>query len=270
LTESIRYSKKYHVTRIHRKKRQKQLTYMKMLHKILGCSTVAAALALTTTQAQNLLVNGSFENAGGFTANPITTTSGPGGTTGVGQGWAVFGGSQNNMSSAASSPQSGTYALLAVNNPGNNWNPQGAYQIVGGITAGTTYTLSSYFLQDSLQNGAFTGTYGTPIALQLNFGNLVGGTWTTVGSGATWGFGPTPAGAIPSMDTWYQGSVSLAAPAGASQAEVYLFFMDNGQTTTDAVFFDNAQLVATPEPTTLALAGLGGISLLSLIRRRKS
>jgi hypothetical protein len=240
---------------------------MKMLHKILGCSTAAAALALTTTQAQNLLVNGSFENAGGFTANPITTTSGPGATTGVGLGWATFGAAPTNMFSAVSSPEDGSFALLAKNGPGNNWNPQGAYQIVGGVVDQEVYTFSAYYLQDSASPN--TGTYGTPVALQVNFGNLVGGTWTTVaGASATWGFGPAPAGAVSAINTWDLGSVSLWAPPGASEAEVYLFFMDNGQTTTDQMYFDNAALVPTPEPTTLALAGLGGMSLLSLIRRR--
>jgi PEP-CTERM motif len=241
---------------------------MKMSHNILGCSAIAAtalAISASTTQAQNILVNGDFENAGGFTANPITTTSGSGGTTGVGAGWATFGGSQSDMSSSPDFPQSGSFSLLAVNNPGNNWNPQGAYQIVGGIAAGQIYTLSSYFLQDT----AFSGTYGTPVALQIGFGNLVGGTWTAVGGSTTWGFGPAPAGSVPSLNTWNQGSVTAMAPAGASEAEVYLFFMDNGQTSADTLYFDNAQLVPTPEPTTLALAGLGGAFALSLIRRRK-
>jgi len=242
-----------------------------MLHKILSCSMAAAALGMTTTQAQNLLVNGSFESATGFTANPITTTSGPGSTTGVGLGWALFGGAQSDMSSAVSSPEDGSFALLAQNGPGNNWNPQGAYQIVNGITAGTTYNISAYYLVDSSSGN--TGTYATPFSVQLNFGNLVGGTWTTVGTGATFGFGnggPTD-GAAPVLNTWYHETGSLVAPAGASEAEVYLFYMDNGQTTVDQMYIDNASLTAVvPEPTTLALAGLGGISLLSLIRRRNS
>ena len=249
-----------------------------MFNKILGCSTVAAVLVLSasTTLAQNLLVNGSFEiggalGAGGFTTNPITTTSGPGSTTGVGTGWATFGAAQSDMSSAVSAPEQGSYALLAQNGPGNNWNPQGAYQIVGGIVGGNVYNLSSFYLIDSSSGN--TGTYTTPFAEQINFGNLVGGTWTTVaGASATFGFGnasPTD-GAAPLVNTWYQESGSLWAPPGASEAEVYMFFMDNGQTTVDQMYIDNAQLVDVPEPTTLALAGLGGASLLSLIRRRKS
>ncbi|HEY5297508.1 MAG TPA: carbohydrate binding domain-containing protein [Verrucomicrobiae bacterium] len=247
---------------------------MKNINKIIGCSAAVAAvvaLGAFTTQAQNLLVNGSFENAGGFTANPVTTTSGPGGTTGVDQGWAAFGAAQSDMSSALnSSPESGSYSLLAQNGPGNNWNPQGAYQIVDGIVAGQTYNLSAYYLIDS--SSANTGTYATPFAEQINFGNLVGGTWTTVGtSTATFGFGNAGAtdGAAPSLNTWYQETGSLVAPAGASEAEVYMFYMDNGQTTVDQMYIDNASLVAAPEPSTLALAGLGGLGVLMVLIRRR-
>lgn len=243
-----------------------------MLHKVLACSTAATALALTSAQAQNLLVNGSFEDAGGFTANPITTTSGPGGISGVDQGWANFGAAQSDMSSANSYPEDGNYTLLAQNGPGNNWNPQGTYQIVDGIVANDTYTLSAYFLQDSSSGN--TGTYGTPVAIQLGFGNLVGANWVADGPSYTWGFGDNGSndGSVAALDTWYNGSLTALAPDGATEAAVYLFYMDNGQTTVDQMYFDNASLTvaSVPEPTTLALAGLGGVSLLSLIRRRKS
>ena len=258
---------------------------MKKLSRIIGTGIgVVAALVMSASiaQAQNILVNGNFGigftadgtpptlNTGGYTPNPITTTSGPGGTSGVGQGWATFGAGPDNMTSAASSPESGGYALLAQNAPGNNWNPQGAYQIVGGINAGWNYTLSAYYLADSLYPN--TGTYATPIALQLGFGNLAGNTWTSLSS-TTWGFGDNGSndGSIPALDTWYQGSVTAQAPVGASEAVVYLFYMDNGQTTVDSVFFSNAQLVGVvPEPTTLALMGLGLTIPLYVIRRRKS
>jgi hypothetical protein len=117
---------------------------MKKLSKIIGTGIgVVAALVMSASiaQAQNILVNGNFGigftadgtpptlNTGGYTINPITTTSGPGGTSGVGQGWATFGANPDDMTSAYSAPESGGYALLAQNAPGNNWNPQGAYQV---------------------------------------------------------------------------------------------------------------------------------------------
>jgi hypothetical protein len=237
------------------------------INKIIVCSSAIAAvltLSASTTQAQTL-VNGSFENAGGFTANPVTAA-------GVDQGWATFGAARSDMSSAESFPELGSYGLLVQNGPGNNWNPQGTYQIVSGVIANTSYTFSAYWLHDGLS--ANTGTYNTPVALQIGFGNFVGGVWTLVGASTTWGFGDggSTHGNDPAIDTWYQGSVTATAPAGAADAQVYIFYMDNGQTTVDQLYFDNASLTATPapEPSTLALAGIGGAALLALIRRRKN
>jgi len=229
---------------------------MKKSSKIFGSSiTVAVALiaSASTSQAAATLVNPGFESATGFTGNPI-------GLSGENQGWATFGSSQSDMTASVDSPLSGSFSLLAVNGLGNNWNPQGAYQIVSGVTPGQTYNFSSYFLTD-------TGTsYGTPVALQLGYGSFTGSTFTDLGSveggagnNVTWGFGDNGSthGAIPSIDTWVQGSVSATAPAGATDAVVYLFFMDNGQTSTENVYFDNTALTVAPEPSTLALLGIG-------------
>lgn len=235
---------------------------MKMFNKIVGCSTVAAALAISasTTQAQNLLVNPGFDTSpAGFTANPITLAT-------VNQGWATFGISgQSDMSSSPDSPLSGSYALLEGNAAGNNYNPAGAYQIISGITAGSTYTLSGSYLADT----ALTGTFTTPVCFQLTFQDAALNNLGTVETGAGKNAGGFTLG-VTSLDTWLQGSISATAPAGTVYAEVYAMFMDNGQTATDNIYFDNLSLVPTPEPSTIALAGLGGISALSLIRRRKN
>jgi len=241
---------------------------MKMFSKFFGSSAaVAAALALgaSNSQAAPAIVNPGFESATGFTANPI-------GLSGENQGWATFGSSRSDMSASVDFPQSGSFSLLAVNGVGNNWNPQGAYQIVSGVTPGQTYTFSSYFLTD-------TGTtYGTPVALQLGFGNFSGTSFVDLGSveagagnNVNWGFGDNGSthGAIASLDTWVQGSVSATAPAGATDAVMYLFFMDNGQTTTENVYFDTTTLTSAPEPSTLALLGMG-LAAPFFLRRRKA
>jgi hypothetical protein len=241
---------------------------MKMFNKILGCSTVvAAALAFSasTTQAVNLLVDPNF--AGPGTGNPITVAT-------VNDGWATFnnGGSAaiaNNMNSSIYYPlgyPAVTTALLETAGPGNNWSPAGAYQIISGITPGQTYTFSVWSMTDTA-NDAYAATAG--VLPQLGFedatldnvstvedpGNVVGGDF-----------------ALPSTEgVWTEYSVSATAPAGYTDAIVYLLFQDNdGASTTENLWSDDASLTPVPEPTTLALAGLGGVSLLSVIRRRKS
>jgi hypothetical protein len=215
---------------------------MKMSNQII-CSSIAVAAALalsaSTAQAQNLLVNGSFETSpGGWTANPITLG-------GVNQGWAPFDGRayQSDMFYSVDYPQDGSYALLEQNAPDVNWNPAGAYQIVSdpSITAGAVATLSAWFLTD-------TGTTSPigPVDIQLQFFDSALVNLTTFETG--WIY-PT------ANDTWTQATVMGTAPAGTAFASVYLMFMDNGQTATENMYFDNVVLTV-PEPSTLALLGL--------------
>jgi hypothetical protein len=252
---------------------------MKMLHKILSCSTAAAAFAFSasTIQAQTI-VNSGFEGVGavntgnGWTVNPISLTSGPAGGSGVNQGWATFGGDagavavQNDMSSSAYTPLSGSQTLLETVQAGNNWGPAGAYQIITGITPGQTYTYSIWGLTDTA-NDAYSATAG--VLIQLGFETAaLGGASSVENPGGTVGHSL----ALPSTQgVWTKYSVTATAPAGYTDAIVYDMFQDNATATaTENLYLDSALLVPAPEPTTLALAGLGGMSLLSLIRRRNS
>jgi hypothetical protein len=241
---------------------------MKMIRKIIGCSTaVAAVLAInsSTTQAQSL-INAGFETSpAGFTANPITVA-------GVNQGWATFGGdagaiaAQSDMSSSFYSPLSGSGALLETVQPGNNWGPAGAYQIITGITPGQSYTYNIWALTDTA-NDPFAATGG--LLIQLGFETAaLGGASSVENPGNTVGLSL----ALPSTQgVWTEYSVTATAPAGYTDAIVYTMFQDNATaTSTENLYFDQASLVPAPEPSTLALAGLGGAGALSLIRRRKN
>jgi PEP-CTERM motif len=243
---------------------------MKMFNKILVCSSVVATLAfsVSTIQAQNL-VNGDFDTypangyPAGFTPDPITVA-------GVDQGWATF----NNQGTAAPddmgnslySPLSGTGTMLETVQVGNNWNPAGTYQIISGITPGQQYTFHIWGLTDTA-NQPYAATAG--VLVQLGFETAaLGGASSVENPGGTVGLDF----ALPSsMGVWTEYTVSATAPAGYTDAIVYAMFQDNSHATSiENLYFDNASIVPTPEPTTLALAGLGGAAALAMIRRRKS
>jgi hypothetical protein len=233
---------------------------MKKFSKIIGIGIgVVAALVISasTAQAQNLLVNPGFENAGGFTANPITLA-------GVGQGWALFDGrsTQNDMFSSPDYPHSGTYALLTQNAIGQGWNPAGAYQIVA-ASAGTSYAASVYALTDTGMQGDW---WGTPALFQLNFLAADLTTNTLVGQMS---FGPGWSAVAP-IDTWQQITATGTAPLNAAYAAVYVMNMVSGANNLGAVnvYFDDVVLV--PEPSTMALLSLGLAVPFYFIRRRKS
>jgi hypothetical protein len=226
---------------------------MKKFTKVIGSAigmTAALALSVSTTQAQNLLTDPGFD-LGIYTANPITPAT-------VGDGWAGINGvpvlSPRGSSTdyALSSPNS----YLTTMGPGDTWDFNGAYQAVGGIVAGQIYTASVSFLTTTGFGAAEPNWSGNPAVgayVILHFNQDVAGL-PQVGSSASinnTGVGLTPG-------TWYSESISAVAPAGATVATVFVAFMEDGmQTAPEKVYFDDASLIPAPEPSSLALLGMG-------------
>lgn len=244
---------------------------MKISNKIIGCLTVAAALliSLSTTQAQNLLTDPNF--AGSFTANPITPVSG-----GVNNGWAIYGQtSGTDMSSSPDYPYNYPTATTALLTQNTTWNGAGAYQIITPtIQLGATYTFS---IEAETDNG-FTA-YATPLSLNLHFVGPWDGTKYPIlptGGAITESANNGAFANEPPLDTWTEYSVTLST---TDLTGIYGIVVQpqtiNGlasQPLVQNIYFDNASLTVAPapEPSTLALAGLGGAAVLALIRRRKS
>jgi len=187
-------------------------------------------LAVSTAQAQNLIIDPGFETGVFPQPNPIPLPAGSGG------GWAAWG-----ASIATPTAHSGTYSALAWN---NTWNPQGLYQ-VRAIGAGQTFELSAYYMTP---DPSLTG-YATPALVQLSFFDSAGtgigasaGDWLGVGAANTWVQSPV---------------VSATAPAGTAYVGAYLMMMNNDGASGFELYFDDVSLTLVPEPSTLALLGLG-------------
>ena len=186
-------------------------------------TTAILGFAACTANAQNLLSNGSFE------------TPGPGFV--IFEDWQHF----NNVfadESVEQAPQDGATSAKMFGFGNGQQNDHGMFQIVGGITEGEQYTLSSYVLNPSNdQIGA-----ENIILAQMNFLNSGGGVLESVEYNAI-------DIATDALDTWVYNEISGIAPAGTTQISVSLLHIqlgaDAGFPTQEggASFWDNIQLL---------------------------
>jgi hypothetical protein len=206
---------------------------------------VALVLTASTTQAaQNLLKDSAFESGAPGQTNPIPIPSG------VGGGWAVFGGAIY----STAQPETGTWGIQESQAAGQAWNFAAPYQVIGGVSAGQKYTLRGDFMTTT--GITETNTSQLPVYIQLTYfnagGTNIGTVETSPGNAYAAQYRPATIG------TWYVGTVTATAPAGAVYVAPYLGFMEDGsQTSVNTLFWDNAVLTLVPEPSSLALLGLG-------------
>jgi hypothetical protein len=215
---------------------------MKTFSKIITASvSIVAALALSA-QGQNLLSDPNF-------------ASGTAVASGIG-GWSTF----NGAAFSTTYTFGPTTFSMKDSGPGGYTVP-GSFQYVA-ATAGTTYLLTGYaFIPTALASASDQGF------LQITFVNSTFGNLGTVQTSPGNALVSTPIiSNTSSTGTWIQLSATATAPVGTAYAEPFTLVLDADAPT--AVYFDDLSLTVVPEPSTLALAGLGLATGLFFIRRR--
>jgi hypothetical protein len=189
--------------------------------------------------------------------------------TGFGQGVIYLDGSNNNNASLAAASE-GQVFLNGVHDTGTDVNAT----LLGGASAGSLVPIVTLLLSDSTTTANTTPGGNQPAAgdiTDFNAGNIfdasgVGYVLSTVAVGGTGFF---------QIEAWTGIFSSYAAaqagPNGTLAGITSVFTEVMASPTGTANDIENAgalNLVAVPEPTTLALAGLGGAALLALRRKQ--
>lgn len=211
--------------------------------------TLLAILSLSSSQlsAQNLLTNASFESVLEYGDPTLPNWFAFFGAGSDGTFSTIDGGYTGNVNASDGANN------LSISNNGTPDGFSGVFQRVGGATAGLEYL----FEFEALSNGSAAFPIGAEF--RIEFLDIAGGVIGSTGNVAI-------AGDL--TDTYQSFSLAAVAPAGTEFINPVIAietFSANG--TPGNLFVDNASLSVVPEPSSVALLGLGSLALL---KRRRS
>jgi hypothetical protein len=212
---------------------------MKIRPNTVGALACGAALSFSlSAQAQNLLTDPGFESGG------------------VSSAWSTFNGASFSQAFA----RTGSWSM--DDNGHGGFGVPGSFETLPTV-AGAAYDLSGFGLTPTTP-----GTGTTFGALQITFWSGPNGTGSNLGTVET-----SPGNALVSNEinvnsptgVWIALDTGTAtAPAGTQSLQAFTIVVDQNAAN---VYFDDITLTQVPEPSCLALAGLGALGL--LLRRRK-
>ncbi len=207
--------------------------------RLLGVLAFLTAASLPATA--NLVINPGFED-------PVTTDGPP--FVGF---WEAFNGGAGALAANSSlMPRSGAQSLnLSITSTDNTF--AGAFQDIGGLSAGIEYI--------------FSGWHATPSS-PLDLGTEFRIEWRNSISNTE--ISRTPNSTTAPGAAYGTFSLNATVPVGADTARLVYAIQTFGPEpgNNGSVFIDDLSFVAVPEPSTFILAGLGGLALIMARRRR--
>ena len=216
--------------------------------------TAVALLGLGAFQVQGQSITYNFSDNtsdgwanAGFSGSPVATVQNIGGQNYI--YLALTGFQDGNDASDSAGNLAGFNAAMsaAINNP-SAYDVSYNYYINTAAFTGATYLQLGVFINTG--KGYYVQDYSTPNQISFN--------GTQLSSGAIF------TGTV----TENLGTMGVSDPNAASETYYRLGLIENGNGTGVGVDYTDISVYSVPEPASLALAGLGGLSMLFLRRRK--